>query len=86
MRYLGVFSNQETLFGIERRLSEVFGEPYCESVFIETNGYLPIHESYEARIMQVLREFAGRYEIKRAVFSEPDKEGNVAMTWEKLGD
>jgi len=47
-------------------------------------GYLPIHESYEAQIMQVLRDFAGRYEIKRAVFSE--SEGNVTITWEKLND
>jgi len=67
MRYLCVFSNHETLLSIERRLSEVFGEPYCESDFIRAYGYLPIHESYQDTVLSVLKEFNGVYQIKELV-------------------
>jgi len=80
-----IHSSIEVLRDINRAIGAMInGNDYFEEELLTEIGYLPIHESYEAQIMQVLQEFAGRYEIKRAVFSVPDDEGNVTITWEKV--
>jgi hypothetical protein len=84
MRHLCVFSNRETLFSLEKRLSEVFGAPYCESVFIQTYGYLPIHEFYYDTIIGVLREFDGEYEVKELVEVKINNDGSEELVFRKV--
>jgi len=84
IRHLGIFGNSETLLRLEKRLSEVFGEPYCETAFIQTNGYLPIHESYYNTIIGVLKEFDGEFEVKELVEVKINEDGSEELVFRKV--
>jgi hypothetical protein len=84
IRHLGIFGNSETLLRLEKRLSEVFGEPYCESVFIQTYRYLPIHESYYDTIIGVLKEFDGEFEVKELVDVKINEDGSEELVFRNV--